>query len=546
MATSSFTASDPLLGQVLGNHLVLSCIGGGGMGVVYLAEHTVLGRKAAIKVLLPEFSRSSELVQRFFFEARATSQLKHPAFVDVFDSGTLPDGSAYLIMEYLSGETLGAHLARRQRLPVGEALVLASAIAEGVGHAHGHDIVHRDLKPDNVFLVATPEGEVRIKVLDFGIAKLTSVNSPRGSETRTGMLLGTPLFMAPEQCRGAGKVMIDHRADVYALGCILHAMLSGQPPFPLEGFGEIISAQLSQQPPPLRSLDPGIPPPVEALVLRMLAKRPEDRPDGMAAVRAEIANLALASYPSPAAPPGYSPVMPTPGGSSVPLPMARTAKLSPHNLPSERPRATEEVVGGLSTFSSAASLIDVPPGHRPMQRSRVAWIGAGALGVVVVGAALLWLVEGRGKESPAEPPASHLDLPAIQPIAPEGTRGPPPAAAVGSPEKAPVPATVTMTVRSVPPGAEVIDGQTGDLLGSTPFERVFPAGPGTARLLLRMDGFRSKGLSLGLDRDQQISVTMDRRPAARHARAASRGTDAPPSKPEPKPSEEDDNDRRKL
>src|SRR5438045_8217141 len=146
------TSGTDRVGQTVGNHRVLLLIGQGGMGAVYLAEHTVLGRRAAIKVLLPELSNSAELVQRFFVEARATAQLRHPAFVEVFDSGSLPDGSAYLVMEHLSGETLGECLARRGRLPVAEALAVTREIATGVGHAHRHGIVHRDLKPDNLFL----------------------------------------------------------------------------------------------------------------------------------------------------------------------------------------------------------------------------------------------------------------------------------------------------------------------------------------------------------------------------------------------------------
>src|SRR5688572_14180986 len=290
------TAGNDRIGQTIGNHRVLSLIGQGGMGAVYAAEHSVLGRRAAIKVLLPELSHNPELVERFFIEARATAQLRHPAFVEVFDSGTLPDGSAYLVMEQLSGETLGECLTRRQKLPVPEAVAVAREIATGVGHAHQHGIVHRDLKPDNVFLAEGPPGQPpRIKVLDFGIAKLTASATGTGSRTRTGVILGTPLFMAPEQCRGAGSVALDQRVDVYALGCILHLMLCGEPPFPLEGFGEIIAAHLSTPPPPLRSREPTVPAPVEALVLRMLSKSPGDRPATMAAVMAELDRLPVAA-----------------------------------------------------------------------------------------------------------------------------------------------------------------------------------------------------------------------------------------------------------
>ena len=286
--------SEVVIGQRLGNYRVLSLLGRGGMGAVYEGEHEFLGRKAAIKVMLPEYSHNADLVDRFFKEARATARLRHHAFVEVFDSGRLPDGSAYLAMELLEGESLGAHLVRRGALPVGEALTIARHIAEGVGYAHQNGIVHRDLKPDNVFLARGSNRKIAIKVLDFGIAKLSALGdeSGAGARTRTGTLIGTPLYMAPEQCRGAGRVIIDHRADIYALGCILHAMIAGQPPFSYEGVGEIIAAHLGQQPPALGMLVRGVPAPIEALVLRMLAKDVDARPSNIDDVVRELERLA--------------------------------------------------------------------------------------------------------------------------------------------------------------------------------------------------------------------------------------------------------------
>jgi eukaryotic-like serine/threonine-protein kinase len=309
VSTGEVADPDPLIGQAVGNYRILSPIGRGGMGSVYLGVHEVLGRHAAVKVLLPEYTGSVELVARFFKEARATAQLRHGAFVEIFDSGRLGDGSAYLVMEYLRGESLAAYLQRVGRLPVDDALAIARDIAEGVGVAHSHGVIHRDLKPDNVYLaVASGErdqhgrgseaGAVTVKVLDFGIAKLTGEVDSRAAavQTRTGAVLGTPIYMAPEQCRGAGA--IDHRADVYALGCIVHEMLTGLPPFPLDGFGEIISAHLFQAPPPLRTLRAEVPEDVETLVLSMLGKKPGDRPPDMAAVAMAIDSIrsALAYY----------------------------------------------------------------------------------------------------------------------------------------------------------------------------------------------------------------------------------------------------------
>jgi tRNA A-37 threonylcarbamoyl transferase component Bud32 len=491
------------IGQTIGNHRVLALIGQGGMGAVYSAEHTVLGRKAAIKVLLPELSHNPELVQRFFVEARATAQLRHPSFVEVFDSGTLPDGSAYLVMEQLAGETLGECLTRRQRLPVAEALALAREIATGVGHAHQHGIVHRDLKPDNVFLTEGPPGQgPRVKVLDFGIAKLTATPVGTGSRTRTGTILGTPLFMAPEQCRGAGSVSLDQRVDIYALGCILHLMLGGEPPFPLEGFGEIIAAHLSTPPPPLRARDATIPAPVEALVLRMLAKRPEDRPSTMEAVIAELGKLPTAAATMVL---GEAPRLPR----TEKLPVARAS------------------TGGLSTFAGAASVIEESM-EAPARQRRGWWLGGGGVAIAVaIGVAL---TSGRGERPRPAPAAAPVVIPKPPPEAPRPAPPPP------EPEKPP--ATVVLTIDSTPAGAEVVDSQ-GTFLGNTPFEGRFPAGGGTAQLSLQKDGFRPKRLTLSLGRDQRLSVTLDRRAAA--APRPRPATPPTPTKPVP-----EDNDRRKL
>ena len=164
-----------MLTEVIGSYRVLRQLGAGGMGVVYLAQHTVIGRHAAIKLLLPQYSADPEIVGRFFNEARSAALIRHPGLVDVYDFGRLPDGSAYLVMEYLTGETLASMLARHGRLPEEIALALARQIAAAVGAAHHKGIVHRDLKPDNIFVVQDEEVPVgvRARILDFGIAKLS-------------------------------------------------------------------------------------------------------------------------------------------------------------------------------------------------------------------------------------------------------------------------------------------------------------------------------------------------------------------------------------
>ncbi len=263
-------------GGSVGQYRIVRKIGEGGMGAVYLGRHVLLGRQAAVKILLPELSLQRASVDRFFNEARAITAIADPGIVQVFDFGVHTDGSAYIVMELLEGESLDARLARLGRLRPAEALRIARQCAGSLVAAHRCGIVHRDLKPENIFLVRdleVPGGE-RAKILDFGIAKLGG-DQPNTARTRTGVVIGTPTYMSPEQCRGAGSV--DHRSDVYAMGCVLFHMLTGRPPFEADGVGELIAAHLREPPPAPSSVVPGLPAAIDELVLACLAKSLDQR-----------------------------------------------------------------------------------------------------------------------------------------------------------------------------------------------------------------------------------------------------------------------------
>ena len=267
-----------MLGEVVGNYRITAKLAEGGMGAVYRAEHTMLGKAAAVKVLLPELSNNREIVNRFFNEARAATSVRHPGIVEIFDFGYMPSGLAYIVMELLDGESLSRVLVARGRLTEQEALVYTRGIASALAPAHAQGIVHRDLKPDNIFLVRDPDmaGGWRPKILDFGIAKVAEAQrGPQSTKTRTGSVLGTPTYMSPEQCRGTGDV--DHRSDLYSVGCILYEMLCGRPPFASEGLGEVLGMHLYMPPTPPSELGVVISQGVEQLVLQLLQKRPEDR-----------------------------------------------------------------------------------------------------------------------------------------------------------------------------------------------------------------------------------------------------------------------------
>jgi len=263
-------------GPRIGSYVVREILGQGGMGTVYLAEHTVIGKKVAIKVLKRDLAGHDTLVARFINEARANAVVGHPGIVDVFDVGTLPSGVPYLVMEYLQGESLAQRIARVGRLPIKQAANIAWETASAVGAAHAKGIVHRDLKPENLFLArdpGAPEVE-KVKVLDFGIAKLHA--TPTKVNTQTGAVMGTPIYMSPEQCRGA-RDEVDQRTDIYSLGIILYEMLCGKPPFQGEAFGDLLLRHMTEAPAALSPINPEVPDFLEAVVMRALAKRREDR-----------------------------------------------------------------------------------------------------------------------------------------------------------------------------------------------------------------------------------------------------------------------------
>ena len=320
-----------MLGAVIGNYQIIQKLGEGGMGAVYLGQHQLLGRRAAIKVLLPELSARPDIVNRFFNEARAVTSISDPGIVQVFDFGYHTDGSAFIVMEYLEGEPLDRRLTRLGKLPASEALRLCRQIAASLAAAHAQNIIHRDLKPENIYLVH--DGEVasgeRSKILDFGIAKLSDDN-PGKLKTNTGALMGTPIYMSPEQCRGLAN--LDHRSDIYSLGCVLFHLLTGRPPFEGEGMGDIIAAHIREPSPAPSSRAPEIAPAIDALVLRCLAKSPDERFQTMHELAAAIGQI-LPYITSPGAPTKWVyayPGGPTPAPQPQPTPYPGAPQPTPY------------------------------------------------------------------------------------------------------------------------------------------------------------------------------------------------------------------------
>ncbi len=262
-------------GTKVGDYVVVGTLGEGGMATVYAALHPIIGKKAAIKVMNQETSTDCEAIERFLREARAVNRIGHPNIVDVFAWGTLPDGRRYFMMEWLQGQTLAQHITAKT-LGVPEKLEVLIQICDALEAAHAHGIVHRDLKPDNVQLVPVAETRKLVKLLDFGIAKLTApAGDPGRHLTQRGFTLGTPEYLSPEQARGRD---VDHRTDIYALGVLAYELLCGRLPFQADNAAELVSMHLADEPPAPVLLWPGIPLALERLLLAMLEKTPDNRP----------------------------------------------------------------------------------------------------------------------------------------------------------------------------------------------------------------------------------------------------------------------------
>ncbi|MCU1277199.1 MAG: Protein kinase, partial [bacterium] len=305
-------------GTVIGEYRVEGKLGEGGMATVFSATHPLIGKKVAIKVISRRLCSDLHAVERFIGEARTVNQIGHPNLVDIFAFGVLPDGRAYLVMEWLQGETLGERMAR-ERLPVPRALDVLLQIVDALEAAHEKGVVHRDLKPHNIFVlerlgprpkagaatVASFDVKARVKLLDFGIAKLADSDASV-PKTRSGVAMGTAGYMSPEQARGKN---VDHRTDIYALGCVAYEMLLGRIPFVADTAIDILAMHLAAAPPAPRTLWGTVPPGLEKLLLQMLSKEPDGRPSLMqvramfeAASRSITPTMGVAAGPRPQPP----------------------------------------------------------------------------------------------------------------------------------------------------------------------------------------------------------------------------------------------------
>ncbi len=464
------TATASFVNQTIGNYRVLRLLGEGGMGVVYLAQHPVIGRKVAIKLLHAVLARDADIVSRFFNEARAIHMIAHENIVEILDFGQTADGQPYFIMEYLEGESLSEAVGRGP-MPVDKVEAIGVQMCRALAAAHAKGIVHRDLKPHNVQLCTKADGTLQVKILDFGVAKiLASPDGAQSVKTRTGSLMGTPLYMSPEQCKGAG--VLDHRTDIYSLGVMLFEMIAGRPPFTAEGVGELFAKHMLEQPPSVLQFAPETPPHMAAAVMKSLAKEPAERFASMDEFRKALTGevkLPIAAVPAGAGETQIAPAHPT---------SARAA----------------------TTLSSATSELDDSAGA-PRTR-KMALIGGAA-----VAAAVLVVLLIPKKHPPAPPAAVATPSPVVEP-----PPAPPPA-----PE---APAKVTIRFETDPPGAHVIDESDGKDLGTVPVEVQLAKGTDPSKYTLRMAGYRDVPLTATPTADRTMHVVLDKVPAPAPAAAS--------------------------
>ncbi len=260
-----------------GRYLVTRQVGQGGMGAVYEATHTLIGKRVAVKVLLEKYTRREAIVQRLEQEARLASSVNNEHIIDITDFGKTEDGRTFVVMEFLDGESLAEALAREPKLPEQRILRIISQACSALAAAHAKGVVHRDIKPENLFLLKRKDQDF-VKVVDFGISKSLRQSAEEEEQprlTQTGMVLGTPLYMSPEQARGDDE--LDHRVDIYALGVIMYEAAAGRVPFIGNNYLSVISQVLNESPPPLREMRPELSEEFEAIVTRAMAKDRDDR-----------------------------------------------------------------------------------------------------------------------------------------------------------------------------------------------------------------------------------------------------------------------------
>jgi serine/threonine-protein kinase len=398
------TSTGELVGTTLSErYLVTRKVGQGGMGAVYEATHTLIGKRVAVKVLLEKYAQREAIVTRLKQEAQLASSIRHEHIIDITDFGNTSDGRTFVVMEYLEGESLAELLARETKLPEQRILRIISQTASAVAAAHDKGIVHRDIKPENLFLLKRKDQDF-VKVVDFGISKSLRASDDENEPprlTQTGMVLGTPLYMSPEQARGDDS--LDHRVDIYALGVIMYEAATGRVPFAGNNYLSVISQVLNEEPKPVRELVPELSEEFEAIVARAMEK---DRAERYASAK-DLLNDLTALLDDP------------------------TRSTERAKITGPRRKALQRKVGG----------IKLP-----------VWIGAIALVITAVVVTVMFAMGGP----PSKPQANNQNTPPPPPLSPDAAP-----IVITTPDAPPEAPTVKVRFETVPPGASIVGEDDG-------------------------------------------------------------------------------------
>jgi serine/threonine-protein kinase len=469
---------DPYIGtNVAGRYKILRKLGEGGMGVVYLAEHVFIEKKVAIKILSEDFARKADLVARFMQEAKAASKIGHENIIDITDFGETQNGGVFFAMEFLDGADLAGHIKQDGPMTVERVRYIFNQLCRALGAAHSKGIIHRDLKPENIYLIEREGRGDFVKVLDFGIAKISSLDEGGSRLTRTGMIFGTPEYMSPEQARGDKP---DHRVDIYAVGCILYEMLTGDVPFHAETFMGVLTKHMFEQPEPpsQRAPEQNISPDIEAVVLKALAKDRDQRYQTMKEMAMALES-AVGGDPNRAWGSEGSSVMAVTGSST-----------------------SNRISTGTANRMNAQRRTPLPAQDEAPKKSSKGLVFA-ALGVVLVASGVGAVVMMNQKPPP--PPAPVVAAPPPRPVEPP------------KPVEAPRPAAPVLSkvqIESTPSEAEIFNGP--EKLGVTPASLEFKPDTAAFEVVLKKKGYKDQKLRVSPDksRDYVVELSAERKPSS--------------------------------
>ena len=470
-------AVDGFTGKVLANrYKVCKRIGVGGFGAVFEAVDTKIGKRVAVKVLARDLVGDSAMLTRFRQEAESASKVGHENIIDITDFDRTSDGYYFLVMEYLDGIDLGSIIRSGNRLSLTRVLGVMIQVARALYAAHNKGIIHRDLKPGNIFLTARGSTTDFVTLLDFGISKFMELDDESSRLTKTGQIIGTPLYMSPEQA--LGEENLDHRVDVYSVGVIMYELVTGQPPFTAVNYLGIIAQHASDPPKPPTKVRPDleIPQSVETIILKAMAKQPEDRFSTMSEMEGALIH-ALATI-DPASAVTYAP------DATPPSILTTTTGVSQRRLTDTKPMplwlllAFAVLVGvGLAIYAARQ---DSEPPHVPPTR--------------------------------VTPPLVPTHAPLVAPPLPDAGAGEVPATSPDAAARKPPPAnTVLIKITSTPTGADVRD-ERGKLLGRTPLAMRWPRSTRPRKLSLKRKNYRSTRRDVLPDRDRDLVVPLRKRP----------------------------------